>query len=180
MSEKWKVLQRVKEEYGWCKVAKDKVELPSGNTIKFSFIEMNQGVTVLPIDKEGHVICIKQYRHPFADFLWELPAGVVEPGEEPLQTAKRELSEEIGYNAGEWLELGEFYPSPGSTNEVIHLFAAKQLKYAGQDLEETEQIEVYPIEWQRFLQMVLTGEIKHGGALAAVVRLLIKETNKSI
>lgn len=170
---KWALLKRTYEEYGWCKIAKDEVELPNGNNIKFSFVEMNQGVTVLPIDNEGKVICIRQYRHPFGDFLWELPAGVIDQGENPIEAANRELSEEIGYIASEWIDLGNFYPSPGSTSEVINLFVAKKLEYAGQNLEETEQIEIHHIEWSSFLRMVSNGEIKHGGALAAVARFLL-------
>ncbi|WP_257985125.1 NUDIX hydrolase [Bacillus sp. T33-2] len=82
---------------------------------------------MLPITQDNQVLCLKQYRHAIKSWQWELPAGMIDEGYTPIDTAKKELVEETGYAAREWQDLGSFYPSPGSTTEEIFLFAARGL-----------------------------------------------------
>lgn len=149
----------------------DQVVLPNGEEKSFSYINFAKGVCILPITNEQEIICLKQYRHALKTWEWELPAGTVDPGDpSPLDTAKRELEEETGYTAEHWLELGSFYPSPGSTSEEIFLFAAAGLTPTAQNLENSEQIELYKFSMEKVKELVQTGEIKHGGGLAAILR----------
>lgn len=139
-------------------------------TYNFSHVALRQGVCILAITDNDEVACIKQYRHAFKTDLWELPAGAIDGEEQPLVAAKRELLEEVGIEAEEWVNLGYFYPSPGSTSEVIHLFLAKQLTYKEQQLEETEQIEKVIISQQKLEALISDNQFLHGAGLAAYAK----------
>lgn len=152
-------------------VTLDQVVLPNGEEKSFSYINFAKGVCILPITDEQEIICLKQYRHALKTWEWELPAGTIDPEDpSPLHTAKRELEEETGYVAEHWLELGSFYPSPGSTSEEIFLFAAAGLRPTAQNLEDSEQIELFKFSMEKVKKLVQTGEFKHGGGLAAILR----------
>jgi ADP-ribose pyrophosphatase len=105
----------------------------------------------------------------------EMEYAKMEAGVAPLEMAKRELMEETGYEAEEWIELGQMYPSFGSTDQVIHLFAAKMLTAGPQQLEEGEELEVVDVGMEKFLEMTANGELQHGAALACVARWLALE-----
>ncbi|GHI01575.1 NUDIX hydrolase [Neobacillus kokaensis] len=152
-------------------VTVDEVVLPNGDEKTFSYLDFAKGVCVLPITEDAKVICLKQYRHAFKSWQWELPAGMIDkPDHSPLETAKRELEEETGYTAEHWLELGSFYPSPGSTTEEIFLFAAAGLVPAEQKLENSEQIKLHTLSMEELKTLIKIGEFKHGAGLAAVLR----------
>jgi ADP-ribose pyrophosphatase len=149
----------------------DNVTLPDGAAKTFSYVNFSKGVCIMPITDEHEVVCLKQYRHALKSWEWELPAGMIDAeGLDPLAVAKRELEEETGYTAEHWLELGSFYPSPGSTSEEIFLFAAAGLRTAEQNLENSEQIEVHKISMEALKDLIKGGEFKHGAGLAAVLR----------
>lgn len=149
----------------------DKVVLPNKEEKSFSYLDFAKGVCVLPITEDHEVVCIKQYRHAMKSWEWELPAGTIEPvGSSPLETAKKELEEETGYVAEHWLDLGSFYPSPGSTTEEISLFAAAGLTKTEQNLENSEQIELHTITMEELKKLIVEGEFKHGAGLAAILR----------
>jgi ADP-ribose pyrophosphatase len=110
---------------------------------------------------------------------WELPAGMMDSeGSSPLETAKKELEEETGYVAEHWLDLGSFYPSPGSTTEDISLFAAAGLTKAGQKLENIEQFELHTVSLEELKKLVAEGEFKHGAGLAAILRYKFMTDNQ--
>jgi len=97
-------------------------------------------VVMIPVLPDGRIIYEKQYRFAVGDYIYELPAGTLEPGEDPLETAKRELMEETGYSAKRWRKLAEFYLAPGYSTEYMHLYVAEDLKFVGEDRDEDEDI----------------------------------------
>jgi ADP-ribose pyrophosphatase len=147
-------------------------KLPSDAPFHFSYVTFNEGVCILPITNDGHVVCLKQYRHALDSDEWELPAGMLEPDRNPLEMAKQELQEETGFSANEWDSLGYFYPSPGSTNEKIHLFVAKGLVPGQEAHEASEQIDTHIIAWSELLEMLDSCAFRHGAGLAAIARYL--------
>jgi ADP-ribose pyrophosphatase len=166
----WKITQSTKQQVDRFEVTIDQVVLPNGEEKTFSYLDFSNGVCILPITEDHEVVTIRQYRHALKDWQLELPAGMLEPGLSPLEAAKKELEEETGYQAEHWLDLGSFFPSPGSTTEEIHLFAAAGLTQTEQKLESSEQIEVHKITMQELKDLVVNGEFKHGAGLAAILR----------
>ncbi|WP_066389140.1 NUDIX domain-containing protein [Neobacillus mesonae] len=167
----WNIRSSNTEKVDRFKVTVDQVVLPNGEEKTFSYLDFAKGVCVLPITEEAEVICLKQYRHTLRSWQWELPAGMIEESDQsPLETAKRELEEETGYIAEHWLELGSFYPSPGSTTEEIFLFAAAGLVPTEQKLENSEKIELHKLTMEELKTLIKVGDFKHGAGLAAVLR----------
>lgn len=118
----------------------DDVEYPSGNKSVREVAEHSGGAVVLAYFPDGNIILVNQHRYPFDKFIWELPAGKLNPGEEPLMCAQRELEEETGYHADHWEKLTAIYTTPGFCSEVLHIFLATGLREApgGKKLEEGE------------------------------------------
>jgi ADP-ribose pyrophosphatase len=167
----WKINRSSKKKVDRFEITMDEVTLPNGEEKTFSYLDFAKGVCVLPITEAQEVVCLKQYRHAIKTLEWELPAGMIDmDGTSPLETAKRELEEETGYTAEHWLDLGSFYPSPGSTSEEIYLFAAASLSLAEQKLESSEQLEVHKISMEELKNLIKQGEFKHGAGLAAILR----------
>jgi ADP-ribose pyrophosphatase len=167
----WKVNHSVKVTVDRFEISVDNVTLPNQNNQNFSYIQFAKGVCILPITENQQVLCIKQYRHTMNNWEWELPAGMIDSIDcSPLDTAKRELEEETGYRAEHWLDLGSFYPSPGSTNEEIFLFAAAGLTSTSTNHEPSEQIELQPVSMADLKDLVKNGDFKHGAGLAAILR----------
>lgn len=169
----WKVSSSEKQKVDRFGVIIEKVIVPNGEERNFSYLDFAKGVCVLPITKDNEIICLKQYRHAMKSWQWELPAGMIDKdSDSPLETAKKELEEETGNNAEHWLDLGSFYPSPGSTTEEIYLFAATGLTATEQRLESSEQIELHKLTMQEVKTLIRQGEFKHGAGLAAVLRYI--------
>jgi 8-oxo-dGTP pyrophosphatase MutT (NUDIX family) len=136
------------------------VELPDG-TVHDEFYKLHNAafVCIVAETKDGQIIMERQYRHAVDDVLTEIPAGVVEEGEEPLVAAKRELLEETGFAGGEWKPLLVEYPQPGIQDNKMYSFYAKGVeKVDGQKLDKTEDIHVHLIEQHDVFQMLLNGE----------------------
>jgi ADP-ribose pyrophosphatase len=169
----WKVNSSEKQKVDRFGVIIEKVIVPNGEERNFSYLDFAKGVCVLPITKDNEIICLKQYRHAMKSWQWELPAGMIDKdSDSPLETAKKELEEETGNKAEHWLDLGSFYPSPGSTTEEIYLFAATGLIASEQRLESSEQIELHNLTMQEVKNLIKQGEFKHGAGLAAVLRYI--------
>lgn len=167
----WKINKTTKQMVNRYGIITDEVTLPNGDQKTFAYLDFAKGVCILAFSEDEHVLCIKQYRHALKSWQWELPAGAIDAEDStPLDAAKRELEEETGYTADHWLELGSFYPSPGSTSEEIYLFAAAGLKAAKQKLENSEQIELHKISMETLKEMVGGGNFNHGAGLAAILR----------
>jgi ADP-ribose pyrophosphatase len=120
----------------------DEVSLPRGRRTTREVVEHPGAVVVIALDEKGGVPLVRQYRHAVGRYLLELPAGGLEPGEEPLTTAQRELMEEVGLEAARWTSLGHFFSSPGFSNEILHVFLAEDLREAHADPDEDEDIVV--------------------------------------
>jgi ADP-ribose pyrophosphatase len=108
-------------------VTEDQAVEPGGFEIKRAIVHHRGSAVMMPVDDRKRVLLVRQYRLPAQAFLWELPAGSVDPGEKPLQTAKRELKEETGYRAKNWTKLISFFPSPGFLAEKMTIFLATGL-----------------------------------------------------
>lgn len=143
---RWRVLDR---EYiikrPWLTARRDKVELPDGRIIEeYYVLEYPDWVNVIAITKDGQFVMERQYRHGLGVHSTELPCGVMEKGEDPLEAAKRELLEETGYGNGEWTKLMVIAPNPGSQNNLTHCFLAVGVeKIAEQSLDDTEELTVH-------------------------------------
>jgi ADP-ribose pyrophosphatase len=116
-------------------------------------------VVILPLLDPETVVLIRNERYVVQKTLWELPAGTLEPKEEPLVCAKRELIEETGYKAKQMTPLLTFYSTPGFCNEVLHSYLAEDLEFVGQDLDETEKIETVPMKLSEAYKMIREGII---------------------
>jgi ADP-ribose pyrophosphatase len=114
---------------------------------------------------------LNQYRHSIQQFLWEIPAGTLNPGEDPLEGAKRELMEEAGYRANHFEKLTEILPAPGYTDERIHIFLAGELEPVPQNLDTDEVLEVAHLSFEETLSMIQRGAIQD--ALTIVGLLLV-------
>ena len=167
----WKIKNSSKKKIDRFGITIDQVLLPNGDEKTFSYLDFAKGVCILPITKDQEIICLRQYRHAINSWQWELPAGMIDREDElPIEVAKRELEEETGHVAEHWLELGSFYPSPGSTTEEIFLFAATGLTPTEQNLENSETLELHYLTMEELKDLVIQGEFKHGAGLAAILR----------
>lgn len=167
-------------------VVHDKVIEPGGHENERDLVRHNGSAVILAIDNQKNrknpwVVMERQYRHAAGRFLWELPAGKIEPDEDPLAGAQRELAEETGYRARIWSELVQFWPSPGFVGEWMKLFVAEGLT-AGDSLpEEDERIELRLVRFNDVLKMIDKGAIQDGKTLAGILlyaRLKLKRGKK--
>lgn len=148
----------------------DTVRLPGGHTAKREVVLHPGGVAVLPLNDDGTVTVVRQYRYAFSRVLTEIPAGKLDPGEEPRSGALRELEEEIGARVGELIELGAIYPSPGFCQEVLYLYLAKDLTYGDSRPDEDEFLEAVRVPFDSLVEQVMRGEIQDGKTVAAVLK----------
>ena len=155
----------------WLGLRVDQLRYPSGYETKHDVVEHHGGVTVLPIDDEGRVLFVTQYRHPIGRVLLELPAGTLEDGEDPEVCAQRELQEETGFRAGSIERLGGFYSAPGYCTEYLPTFLCTDLSPSKLEGDE-DSIEVVAVPFDRALAMVAAGEIEDAKTLAALLLYL--------
>lgn len=150
------------------KVNIDTVTLPNGRETTRELIHHPGAVGVVPILDDGSMVFVKQYRYPLGTVLYEIPAGKLDPDEDPDVCARRELSEETGYSAREWQKLTSIVTTPGFTDEVIHLYAARGLEKYAQHTDEDEFIDIVVLTPQQVKQMVLEGTIYDSKTLSAL------------
>ena len=141
------------------RLRRDTVELENGKQTFREVIDHPGGVSILAMDEEGKIFFVRQFRYPFGRMLLELPAGKLEPGEDPEDSGRRELREETGCSAGRFVPMGKLIPTCAYDTEVIHLFFASELTRGEQDLDENEFLSVERYTLDEALQMVLDGEI---------------------
>ena len=118
---------------------------------------------------DNRIVLLKQYRHALKKHIWEIPAGTLDPREEILSCAKRELIEETGYSANRWQKLGEITPVPGYSDEGIHIYLATGLQPAEQHLDEDEIIRVREVEFKDALDMIAKGAIQDAKSIAGLL-----------
>ncbi|WP_341877519.1 NUDIX hydrolase [Defluviitalea saccharophila] len=150
-------------------LVKDTITLPNGKTAQREVVLHNGASAVVPMDNEGNILLVRQYRHPAGKELLEIPAGLLEDGEDPLECAKRELEEETGYKASEFSHIFSTYSAIGFCTEKIHIYLAKGLYEGKQNLDEDEfvNIEKYPLE--EALQMIFDGRIEDGKTVCGIL-----------
>jgi ADP-ribose pyrophosphatase len=135
------------------------LEQPDGSRRRREIVHHAPGAAVVAVDDGGHVALVRQPRPAVGSSLLELPAGLIDPGEAPIDAARRELAEETGLLAGRLLPLVSFYTSPGFTNELIHIFVASDLRTQPPAHDQDEEIEVVRLSLDLAIQRVLSGEI---------------------
>lgn len=148
-------------------VRKDRVRLPDGAEASLDIVEHSGAVTILPIDAQGHIWFVRQYRHAAGIELLELPAGTLEPGEDPEICAQREIREEIGMGAGKIQKVGTFYLAPGYSTEFMHIFLASELFPATLQGDVDEFLSVEQIPQSAISALIQSGEIADAKTLAA-------------
>ena len=157
------------------KVRVDVIETPDGHRVKRDIVEHRGAVAMVPIDAEGRVILVRQYRHAAGKWLLEIPAGTLDPGEDPLEAAQRELREETGFAAGRIDRLGGCYAAPGYCSEYLHLYAARDLTEDPLEGDVDEEIEVVPVPLSEVRKLIAEGEIEDAKSLAALLLVLAAE-----
>lgn len=151
------------------KVKVDQITLPNGKGASREMILHPGAVGILPVFDDGSMAFVKQYRYPVGSVLYEIPAGKLEPNEDYLECAKRELSEETGLSAGSWTYMTGTVTTPGFTNEVIHLYLAKELQCHASHPDEDEFVKMEVLPCEQVKKMVLEQEIFDAKTLAALL-----------
>jgi len=143
-------------------LVRENVTLDNGVSTDLDFIEHPGAAAIVPLIAPGDVLLIKQY-------IWEIPAGTLNPDEPVMDCARRELIEETGYAAGVWQKLGEITPVPGYSDERVHLFLASELTAARQELDADEILAVHRMPLTQALDMITRGDIQDAKSICALL-----------
>jgi 8-oxo-dGTP pyrophosphatase MutT (NUDIX family) len=176
----WELLA---EEYlfrhRWLKVLKRRYRIPRGGQEgDFYLFEYTNWVNVLPVTGEGRIVLIRQYRPGLDTVLWEIPAGALDPGEQPLEAAKRELAEETGYGGGRWELLSTLSPNPGTHSNLSYSYLATGVvPTSEQNLESTEDIEVVVKKPDEVRRMLMKNEFMHSLHAAPLLLYFFRQTH---
>ncbi len=154
------------------KLRLDTVKLPSGRVTKREIVEHDDSIAIVAIDGDDNVLLVKQFRKAVEKEVLEIPAGGIEPGEEPVAAVKRELREETGFLPQRVERIGGFYASPGYSSEFLHLFVASDLTPEKLQAEDTESIKVERVPISRILELIRTGTINDAKSVAGLLMLL--------
>jgi ADP-ribose pyrophosphatase len=150
-------------------VVADKVELPNGNTSVREYIHHPGASTIIAFVDDQTILFERQFRYPLHRHFVEIPAGKIDPGEDPLQTAQRELKEECGYEAREWKHLATLHPCIGYADERIELYLARDLVHIDHALDSDEFLEVFPLTIAEALSWVRDGRITEAKAVTGIL-----------
>jgi ADP-ribose pyrophosphatase len=140
-------------------VLEDEVRLSDGRAARREYVRHPGAVMMVPFLDSATVVLVRQYRYPLARHFYEIPAGKIDPGERPLQTARRELREECGYEARKWRHLATIHPCIGYSDERIELYLARSLRHVGHAPDDGELLEVVPVKMAAALRWVKEGRI---------------------
>jgi ADP-ribose pyrophosphatase len=150
-------------------MVRENVTLDNGVSTDLDYIEHPGAAAIVPLIAPGEVLLIHQYRHALKQYIWEIPAGTLEPGEPAMDCARRELIEETGYAAGVWQKFGEITPVPGYSDERIHLFLASELTAARQELDADEVLAVHRMPLAQALDMITRGDIQDAKSICGLL-----------
>lgn len=151
-------------------VRKDTVQLPNGKTALRELIAHPGGVGVIAVDENKDVFMVTQYRIAAKSDMLEIPAGKMEYGEDPLECGSRELIEETGYKAKNFIHLGEYYATPGYCEEKLNIYLAQDLEFVGQNLDEGEFLNVKKYSLDELYQMVMDNKIYDAKTAIAILK----------
>lgn len=161
------------------KIKKDNVILEDNSEAVREFVVHYGGVCVLPLTENNEIIMVKQYRYPLAAATLEVPAGKLNgPAEDHCEAGKRELLEETGAAAEQFEYLGEIYPIPAYTTEIIHMYLARGLSFSDQNLDEDEFLDVVKIPFEKALEMVMNGELKDSKTMIIIMKAWLMMQNE--
>ncbi len=153
------------------KLRRDRARMPGGIEVERDVIEHPGAVVIVPVTPEGKLVLVRQYRYAAEEELLELPAGTLEPGEDPTETARRELQEEAGYRPGRMIELGGFFSAPGFCNEFLRCYLAEELTPSRLEGDPDERIEVVELPMEEALRLAASGQIRDAKTLAGMMLL---------
>ena len=157
-------------------LALETASLPDGREAELEIVRHPGGVVVVALDELNRVCLLRQFRHAAGGWIWELPAGVLEAGEQPEQSARRELEEEAGASACRWSALGSALSSPGFCDERLHFFMASELSLGSTSHEENEFIEVHWIPLDEAVNMAIDDRINDAKSLIGLLRAQLLHT----
>lgn len=152
------------------------VPLRDGGETRFDIVKHPGGAVIAAVNEQDEICLLKQWRHAVQATIWEFPAGCLEPNEPPLLTAQRELEEEAGVTAQNWLSLGTIYPSVGFCNEVLHLFIARNLSIGERHLDAAEQLEPVWLPIKEAIELANKNIIQDAKTLALLLRLSLLDS----
>lgn len=155
----------------------DKILLPNGKEASREVVSHPGGVCIAALTPKNELMFVKQFRYPYKEVILELPAGKLEPGQNPLENGIRELKEEVGACAKDYVSLGKLYPSPGYCGEIIHMFFCRVTDIGETNPDEDEFLDVIKIPIKKAVEMVLNNEIPDAKSQTAILKayLLLKE-----
>ncbi len=156
----------------------DRVALPGGGETEREVVEHPGGVAIVALDDRRNVLMVRQYRYAIGSEMLELPAGTREPDEPPDVCAVRELEEETGYRAAHVTPLYRFYPAPGYTGELLHIYVATGLIVTDARPEADERIQVVPVPWEEALAMVTNGQISDAKTIVGLLVLASRQADR--
>ncbi len=149
----------------------DRIETPDGKEARREYVRHPGGVSVVPLNEKGEVLCVRQYRYAHGRIFLEIPAGKLEPGESDRRAAAlRELREETGATCETLTHIGDFIPSPAILGEVLSMYLAEGLTIGETDFDEDEFIDIEAIPLDTLCEMVVRGEITDGKTQAAILK----------
>jgi len=148
-----------------------KTYLHRGRVVLRDVVRFGEAVAILPVKDDGRVVLINQFRVPVSKWVLEVPAGRVESGEDLISAARRELREEVGYEAGELIKVASVYTAPGYSDEVLHIFVAKKLRFVGASPEPGELIKTIELRVDEALETLLKSEYVDAKTLLAILLL---------
>ena len=151
------------------KIDRDRVELPNGRTTDLEMVRHPGAAAVVPFVSDDDILMVRQFRYATSGFILEVPAGTLNQGESPDACAHREVEEEAGHRAGRLVKLGAIYTTPGFTDEVIHLYAARDLTPTGQNLDHDEVLTVERLPLLRAIAMIRDGGIVDAKSICALM-----------
>ena len=152
-------------------VTQDTALLENGETALRDVVHHHGGACILPYFEDGTICMVRQFRYAMQQELWELPAGKLEKGEDPFAAARRELGEECGLTAEHFVDLGPVYPTVGYCSEIIYCWAATGLAPCDMHLDEDEFLTPEKVPFDKAVEMVLSGEIRDGKTVAALLKI---------
>ncbi|MBQ9516545.1 MAG: HAD-IA family hydrolase [Eubacterium sp.] len=151
----------------------DEVTLCNGSQALRECVDHPGGVAVIGLTDDNEVLLVRQFRYPYKEIIFEIPAGKLEKGEDPFEAGVREFKEECGAVADNYFSLGELYPTPGYTNEIIRLYGATGLHFEEQNLDDDEFLQIVKMPFDELISRVMSGEIKDAKTVAAALKLKV-------